>query len=69
MLVSVPPELVKASRAPPDSLTVPFLIEPPTKFHEPVAALSVSVHAAEVERPAQVHRPAGAVDGAQAGQR
>ena len=41
--LSVPPEFVGTSSAPPDSLTVPPLTVPPTRFHEPLAAFSVNV--------------------------
>src|SRR5712664_1103299 len=40
---SVPPLLVNTNSAPPASLSVPFLIVPPTRFQEPVVAVRARV--------------------------
>ena len=40
---NVPPEDVKTSSAPPDSLSVPLFSVPPARFHEPVVASRASV--------------------------
>ena len=40
---SVPPEDVKTSSAPPDSVSVPPWSVPPARFQEPVAAFKASV--------------------------